>query len=129
MTLKKVLILIGFFLIVLFTIFIFDTNNSENMTLTKEDAIEIAYNAVKNKLVEIRENESPEVVENQGNLTTNIEERDVHKISTELMTYKNILCWRVEISNVAINRIWGPMGFFVYLDAQKGDIVFVNHTK
>jgi len=59
----------------------------------------------------------------------NLDERNKHKITAELTVFKNILQWWIEISNVEINREWGPMGFRTHINAITGKVLLASYTE
>ena len=125
--------------------------------ISKEKAIDIAYREAKkmvDKIAELEE-ESKTAVDEKAEamglseqpiplasgeysdkepeklekFKANLDERNKHKITAELTVFKNILQWWIEISNVEINREWGPMGFRTHIDAITGKVLLASYTE
>lgn len=60
---------------------------------------------------------------------SNLDERDRHKVTAELTVFKNILQWWIEIDNVEMNREWGPVAYYLHIDAITGKVLFATHTE
>ncbi len=59
----------------------------------------------------------------------NLDERDRHKVTAELTVFKNRLQQRIKINNVEINRPWGPMAYYIRINAITGKVLFATHTE
>jgi len=125
--------------------------------ISKEKAIDIAYREAKkmaDKIAELEEKSKTAVDEKAEAMglsdqpiplasgvysdkepeklekfKANLDERNKHKITAELTIFKNILQWWIEISNVEINREWGPMGFRTHIDAITGKVLLATYTE
>ena len=126
--------------------------------ISKEKAIDIAYREAKkmaDKIAELEEksktavDEKAEAMglsdqpippgdsgvysdkepEKPEKFKANLDKRNKHKVVAELTVFKNILQWWIEISNVEINREWGPMGFRTHIDAITGKVLLATYTE
>ncbi len=126
--------------------------------ISKEKAIDIAYREAKKMADEIAELEeksktavdekaeamglsdqpippgdsgvySDKEPEKPEKFKANLDKRNKHKVVAELTVFKNILQWWIEISNVEINREWGPMGFRTHIDAITGKVLLATYTE
>ena len=119
--------------------------------VSKEKAVDIAYREAKKMVSEIikAEEEAEKVIDEEAKIimepsdtgeypTTeieksekfeaNLDEKNKHKVTTELTVFKNKLQWWINIDNVEINREWGPMGFDIRIDAITGKVLIKGHT-
>ncbi len=127
--------------------------------ITREEAIDIAYNEAEEMVKEIikaEEKASEKTVDEKAQamgwadepippgdsgvyfdtepvefeeFKANLDERDKHKVTAKLSVSHDKLEWVIDIDNVEINRSWGPMGFSVIINAITGEILTRGHTE